>query len=73
MRVPSGYRVTGYSGDNFTGAAWKFITDTSNLGATGNNDAITSLTVSFDPVGYFRLNNVTNGLALDSGGEVDAG
>lgn len=73
LRVPHGYQVTGYSGDNFTGTAWTFTTDTPDLRQTGNNDAIVSLTVTFDPTAYFRLTNVTDGLALDSGGNVPAG
>ncbi|SEC33305.1 alpha-L-fucosidase [Streptomyces sp. 3213] len=73
LRVPQGYRVTGYSGDNFTGTAWTFIADTPDLRTTGNNDAIVSLKVSLDPATYFRLLNVTDGLALDSGGNVASG
>ncbi|PWI12777.1 glycosyl hydrolase [Streptomyces sp. Act143] len=73
LRVPRGYRVTGYSGDNFTGTAWNFTADTPDLRTTGNNDAIASLKVTFNPVTYFRLINVTDGLALDSGGNVASG
>ncbi|MFF7163802.1 alpha-L-fucosidase [Streptomyces sp. NPDC008086] len=71
--VPDGYQVTGYSGDNFTGTAWTFASNTPDLVATGNNDAITSLKVTFNPATYFRLTNVTNHLALDSGGNVAVG
>ncbi|MEV6012237.1 alpha-L-fucosidase [Streptomyces sp. NPDC051976] len=73
IRVPHGFRVTGYSGDNFTGTAWTFTTDAADLRTTGNNDAIASLKVTFDPTVYFRLTNVTDGLALDSGGGVPDG
>ncbi|SHN02916.1 alpha-L-fucosidase [Actinacidiphila paucisporea] len=73
LRVPSGYQVTGYSGDNFTGTAWAFTADAPDLRQTGNNDAIVSLKVAFNPSAYFRLVNVTDGLALDSGGSVPAG
>jgi alpha-L-fucosidase len=71
--VPQGYRVTGYSGDNFTGTTWSFTADTPDLRTTGNNDAIVSLKVTFNPATYFRLINVTDGLALDSGGNVASG
>ena len=71
--VPDGYQVTGYSGDNFTGTAWTFTSNTPDLVASGNNDAIRSLTVTFRPDKYFRLTNVTSGLALDSGGNVASG
>ncbi|GAB3169079.1 alpha-L-fucosidase [Myceligenerans halotolerans] len=73
MLVPDGYQVTGYSGDNLTGTAWTFTANNSDLRATGNNDAINSLKVSFDPAAHFRLINVTNHLALDSGGNVASG
>lgn len=73
IRVPQGYSVTGYSGDNFTGTAWTFTADNPDLRVTGNNDAIISLKVTFNPATYFRLINVTDGLALDSGGNVASG
>ncbi|MGX1372727.1 alpha-L-fucosidase [Streptomyces canus] len=73
LRVPQGYRVTGYSGDNFTGTSWSFTADTPDLRTTGNNDAIVSLKVTLDPATYFRIVNVTDGLALDSGGNVASG
>lgn len=71
--VPDGFQVTGYSGDNFTGTAWTFTADHSDLRQTGNNDAISSLKVTFNPTAYFRLINVTSDLALDSGGNVASG
>ncbi|MFI2207706.1 alpha-L-fucosidase [Streptomyces sp. NPDC020192] len=71
--VPDGYQMTGYSGDNFTGTAWTFTSNTPDLVATGNNDAIRSLKVTFRPDKYFRLTNVTSRLALDSGGNVASG
>jgi alpha-L-fucosidase len=73
VRIPAGFQVTGYSGDNFTGTAWTFTSDASDLRVTGNNDAIASLKVTFAPATYFRLTNVTNGLVLDSGGNVASG
>ncbi|OPG10948.1 glycosyl hydrolase [Streptomyces sp. GKU 895] len=73
LLVPDGYQVTGYSGDNFTGTAWTFTANTPDLVATGNNDMIRSLRVTFRPDKYFRLTNVTSGLALDSGGNVATG
>lgn len=73
LRVPQGYAVTGYSGDNFTGTAWTFTADTPDLRVTGNNDAIASLKVTFNPASYLRLINVTDNLAMDSGGNVAEG
>ncbi|MFE9425997.1 alpha-L-fucosidase [Kitasatospora sp. NPDC006697] len=73
LRVPAGYQAVGYSGDNFTGTAWTFSADNPDLRTTGNNDAITSLKVIFNPASYFRISNVTDGLALDSGGNVAYG
>ncbi len=73
LRVPQGYQLTGWSGDNFTGTAWTFTADNPDLRVTGNNDAIVSLKVTFNPATYFRLTNVTDGLALDSGGNVASG
>ncbi|MFF5362027.1 alpha-L-fucosidase [Streptomyces scabiei] len=71
--LPPGLRLTGYSGDDFTGTAWTFTADTRDLRVTGNNDAIRSLRVTFRPDKYFRLTNVTNHLALDGGGNVASG
>ncbi|ULR48300.1 alpha-L-fucosidase [Streptomyces deccanensis] len=73
IRVADGYQVTGYSGNNFTGTAWTFTSDTPDLRVTGNNDAIASLKVMFKPSTYLRLVNVTSNLALDSGGNVASG
>ncbi|MFF5523213.1 alpha-L-fucosidase [Streptomyces coeruleorubidus] len=73
LRPAPGYQVIGYSGDDFTGASWTFTADNPDLRATGNNDRITSLKVQFNPVTYFRITNATNGLALDSGGNVASG
>ncbi|MFJ5997904.1 alpha-L-fucosidase [Streptomyces sp. NPDC092370] len=71
--VPDGYQVTGYSGDNFTGTAWTFTSNTPDLRMTGNNDLIRSLKVTFRSDKYYRLTNVTNHLALDSGGSLTSG
>jgi alpha-L-fucosidase len=73
LRPAPGYQVVGYSGDDFTGTSWTFTADNPDLRATGNNDRITSLKVQFNPATYFRITNATNGLALDSGGDVASG
>ncbi|MFF7163775.1 alpha-L-fucosidase [Streptomyces sp. NPDC008086] len=73
LRPAPGYQVIGYSGDNFTGTSWTFTTENPDLRVTGNNDRITSLRVQFNPATYFRITNATNGLALDSGGNVSSG
>ncbi|MFD3504560.1 alpha-L-fucosidase [Streptomyces sp. NPDC058676] len=73
LRPALGYRVIGYSGDNFTGTSWTFTAENPDLRVTGNNDQITSLKVQFNPATYFRITNATNGLALDSGGNVASG
>ncbi|MFE3850224.1 alpha-L-fucosidase [Streptomyces griseorubiginosus] len=73
LRLAPGYQVIGYSGDNFTGTAWTFTADNADLRKTGNNDAVTSLKVQFNPSPYFEIVNVTDGLALDSGGNVASG
>ncbi|MEW2560345.1 alpha-L-fucosidase [Streptomyces sp. BK205] len=73
LRLAPGHQVIGYSGDNFTGTAWTFTADNADLRTTGNNDAVTSLKVQFNPSTYFQVLNVTNGLALDSGGNVASG
>ncbi|WP_371664160.1 alpha-L-fucosidase [Streptomyces sp. NBC_00280] len=68
-----GYRLVGYSGDNFTGTSWTFTADNPDLRVTGNNDQVTSLRVQFNPATYFRIGNITNGLALDGGGSTTFG
>lgn len=73
IQLPPGYSIVGYSGDNLTGTAWTFNAANADLRNTGNNDAILSLKVIFTPSTWFHLNNVTSGLALDSGGQVPVG
>lgn len=73
IRLAAGYQVIGYSGDNFTGTAWTFTSDDADLRNGGNNDAIASLRVVFDSNRYFRITNVTDGLVMDSGGNVPVG
>ncbi|MEU9919005.1 alpha-L-fucosidase [Streptomyces sp. NPDC051001] len=68
-----GYRAIGYAGDNFTGTSWTFTADSPDLKATGADDKVTSLKVQFNPSATVRITNVTNGLALDSGGMVGSG
>ncbi|MGY4980662.1 alpha-L-fucosidase [Streptomyces sp. 900105755] len=73
LRLAAGNQIVAYSGDNFTGTSWTFTADNPDLRVTGQNDQITSLKVQFDPATYFRITNVTDGLALDSGGNVASG
>ncbi|WP_432093424.1 alpha-L-fucosidase [Streptomyces sp. bgisy100] len=73
LRLPVGFRVTGFSGDHLTGTSWTFTTDTADLRTVGANDRITSLKVTLDPATWFRFTNVTNGLVLDGGGRVPSG
>ncbi|RSM48713.1 alpha-L-fucosidase [Amycolatopsis balhimycina DSM 5908] len=68
-----GYQVLGYPGDNLTGTPRKFVTATPDLRTSGFNDAIVSMRVTFDPARWFRIVNVTSGLAVDGGGAVEAG
>ncbi|MBZ3900213.1 alpha-L-fucosidase [Streptomyces griseiscabiei] len=73
LRVAPGHQVIGYSGDDFSGTSWTFGADNSDLRTTGNNDRITSLKVVLNPSAWLRITNVTNGLALDSGGSATGG
>ncbi|GIJ29707.1 alpha-L-fucosidase [Micromonospora qiuiae] len=73
VRVTAGHQIIGYANDNFSGTSWTFTADNSDLRNTGNNDAIASLRVTFNPATYQRITNVTNGLVLDSGGNVASG
>ncbi|MET7352107.1 alpha-L-fucosidase [Streptomyces mirabilis] len=73
LRPARGYQVIGYSGDDFTGTSWTFTAENPDLRVTGNNDQITSLRIQFNPATFFRITNVTDGLALDSGGNVASG
>ncbi|MFF6883729.1 alpha-L-fucosidase [Streptomyces sp. NPDC012421] len=70
LRLASGVRVIGYSGDGFTGTAWTFTADNPDLRNTRNDNKIASLKVQINPAKYLRITNVTSGLALDSGGNV---
>ena len=71
--VPAGFKVIGYSGDNFTGTAWTFTNSAPNLNSVGANDAITSLVVTFDTNAIFKIVSRANGMVVDSGGVVAAG
>ncbi|MEU1513239.1 alpha-L-fucosidase [Streptomyces sp. NPDC005811] len=71
LRPAPGYQVVGYSEDGFTGTSRTFTADTADL-ATRTNQ-VRSLKVQFTPATYVKLLNVTDGLALDSGGDVDSG
>ncbi|MFE5034415.1 alpha-L-fucosidase [Streptomyces sp. NPDC056683] len=73
LRPAAGNQIVAYSGDNFTGTSWTYTADNPDLRVTGQNDQITSLKVQFNPAAYFRITNVTDGLALDSGGNVASG
>ncbi|MEU6510701.1 alpha-L-fucosidase [Streptomyces sp. NPDC046942] len=73
LRLASGFQVIGYSGDNFSGTSWTFTADNPDLRVTGNNDQVTSLKVQLNPSAYLRITNVTDGLALDGGGNVASG
>ncbi|MEW1779925.1 alpha-L-fucosidase [Streptomyces sp. NPDC086777] len=73
LRPAAGNQIVAYSGDNFTGTSWTFTADNPDLRVTGQNDQITSLKVQFNPAAYVRITNVTDGLALDSGGNVASG
>lgn len=73
LLVAPGFQVVGYPDDAFGGTASSFTTDTPSLIPAGVNDTISSLRVTFNPGVFFRLTNVTDGLALDGGGNVAAG
>ncbi|WP_405854364.1 alpha-L-fucosidase [Streptomyces sp. NBC_01515] len=73
LRPAPGYQVTGYTEDDFSGTSWTFDSDVPDLRVTGSNDRIASLRVQFNPAEFFRATNATNGLALDSGGDVASG
>jgi alpha-L-fucosidase len=73
LRLAPGYQIIGYSGDNYTGTVWTFTADNADLRTTGNNDAVASMKVQFNPATWFRITNVTDGLVLDSGGNVASG
>ncbi|UUU28966.1 alpha-L-fucosidase [Streptomyces sp. CA-210063] len=68
LKLAPGYEMVGHSGDDFTGTAWTFTADNPRI-----RNGITSLKVMFAPSARFRITNVTNGLALDSGGDVAGG
>ncbi|WP_410644197.1 alpha-L-fucosidase [Amycolatopsis sp. lyj-346] len=64
-----GYQALGYPADDFTGPPGKFLVATPDVRAS----AIVSMRVTFDPARWFRIVNVTSGLAVDGGGAVAAG
>ncbi|MGE5613704.1 MAG: NPCBM/NEW2 domain-containing protein [Bacillota bacterium] len=47
IKVPPGYTVIGYDGDNFTGESWTFTSDTPEFGTLGCNDKISSIKVLY--------------------------
>lgn len=68
LKLAPGYELICYSGDDFTGTSWTFTADNAGI-----RKRITSLKVGFNPSAHLRITNVTNGLALDSGGDVASG
>lgn len=68
-----GYEVRGYTDDNAGGSASTFTAPTPDLRTSGFDNAIVSMRVAFDATKWFRVVNVTNGLAIDGGGAVAAG
>ncbi|MDN3270159.1 alpha-L-fucosidase [Streptomyces sp. MA15] len=73
VRPIGAFQVVGYTGDNFGGESWTFTENVADLRTSGRNDAIVSVRVTINPTTYVRLENVTSGLVLDSGGDVPAG
>ncbi|MDD9267275.1 alpha-L-fucosidase [Paenibacillus sp. GCM10023248] len=71
VRLPAGYNVTLYTGDNFSGNSWKLTGDNADL--RSNNGTVSSIRVSYNPAANFKLTNHTDGLALDGGGSVSPG
>ena len=69
----NGYEVRGHTGDHLSGSRSTFTAPTPDLRAIGFDDAIVSMRVTFDATRWFRIVNVTNGLAMDGGGAVAAG
>ncbi|MFD9113334.1 MULTISPECIES: alpha-L-fucosidase [Streptomyces] len=68
LKLAPAHRLIGFSGDDLTGTEWTYTADTPRV-----RDKIASLRVVFDPTARFRITNVTNGLALDNGGDVPSG
>ncbi|GHG32265.1 hypothetical protein GCM10017567_60550 [Amycolatopsis bullii] len=64
-----GYQALGYPADDFAGTPSRFLVATPDVRAS----AIVSMRVAFDPARWFRIVNVTSGLAVDGGGAVAAG
>ncbi|MEO6081714.1 MAG: alpha-L-fucosidase, partial [Umezawaea sp.] len=68
-----GYEARGYTGDQLEGTRSTFTAPTPDLRVTGADNTIVSMRVTFDAARWFRIVNVTNGLAVDGGGGVVAG
>jgi alpha-L-fucosidase len=73
MIIPLGFKVIGYSGDNFTGTAWMFTNNVASLIPLGANDAITSLAVTFDTNAIFKIVSLANVMVVDNGNTATAG
>ncbi|MFJ4037564.1 RICIN domain-containing protein [Microbacterium sp. NPDC090007] len=63
--VPPGYNVTGYADDNLTGTAWTFTSTNNDLRQTGNNDQISSISVSLDSAAQFEISSQSSNRAID--------
>lgn len=68
-----GHELIGYPADNLTGSPVSCTSPTPDLRRRGADNTIVSLRVRFDPAQWFRIVNVTNGLAVDGGGVVAPG
>jgi predicted alpha-1,6-mannanase (GH76 family) len=68
LRVPSGWKVTMYQNDNFTGTSWAFTADTGWIGSAAN-DQMTSCKIEATGVIFYQDSNYggSRGQALAKG------
>ena len=68
VKVPSGYTVILYAGDNFSGTSWTLTADQSEFGSLGANDQVSSVVVQGGITGTYKLVARHSGKALDAYG-----
>jgi len=65
-RIPSGYTVTLYEHDNFTGLSWTLTADTPEFGSIGANDQASSVVVEKTLNGVYKIVARHSGKAIDA-------
>jgi enterochelin esterase-like enzyme len=73
VRVPSGYTVTMYQHDDFTGESWTLTSDTPEFGSLGADNLVSSVQIEVNKTlgGVYKIMSRHSGKAIDALGAGD--